>query len=67
MEPAENVNLTEEQIEEYLAAPTLCPFCKSPEIEGHSWEAGETASQEMLCLECGFEWQDIYVLSSITW
>jgi len=47
---------------------TLCPFCGSPDIEGGSVEldAGY-AAQNVACLKCQREWQDIYILSGFVY
>ena len=43
-----------------------CLFCNSLDIEGSSVEIGEhAATQEIVCLSCGKEWQDIYTLTDI--
>ena len=42
----------------------LCPFCGSSDIEGGSVEldAGY-ATQDVVCLKCEREWQDLYILA----
>jgi DNA uptake protein ComE-like DNA-binding protein len=43
---------------------TVCPFCKSQDIEGQevNINAG-SAWQEVSCNQCSQEWQDIYTLN----
>lgn len=41
-----------------------CPLCLGNQIEGQSIEVdGAVAWQEVSCLDCGGEWQDIYKLA----
>jgi hypothetical protein len=50
---------------EYLEqGGTVCPFCKSHDIEGQevNIDAG-TAWQDVSCNQCGEEWQDTYTLT----
>jgi hypothetical protein len=43
-----------------------CPFCKSEQLEGGPFDCNTgQAFQEMLCLECGRDWLDVYRLSAI--
>jgi hypothetical protein len=51
----------------YLAAGGVhCPFCHSAQIEGDSFEAeAGTVWQDVRCLDCGEEWQDLYTLTGI--
>lgn len=51
--------------EEYAQSQgLLCPFCKSHNIEGASpFEVtGNTAVQDVRCLDCGKEWEDVFRL-----
>lgn len=63
--------LTQAQIEAYVRTGTRCPRCLSHEIEAGPFETDErTLWCEVTCFNCGFRWDDIYVLSSIdptTW
>ena len=49
---------------EYLASSGECPFCSSSEVEGvGSMDIeGDTASNEISCLDCEQSWYDIYKL-----
>lgn len=55
---------TPEQEEEYVAnSGQFCPNCGSGQIEGEEWNAdGGTANQQVLCLNCGERWYDVYEL-----
>jgi transposase-like protein len=50
--------------EEYVKQNgTLCPRCKSKNIEAGEVEAGDVyALQEVTCVDCGKEWNDIFHL-----
>jgi len=45
-----------------------CPKCNSDQIEGSevTIDTGKTY-QEMTCLECNAQWEDIYDLTSFRW
>lgn len=46
------------------ASGGVCPYCGSENIEGGSIDIqGKTAQQEVSCLECGAEWNDVYHLA----
>lgn len=54
-------------IEKYMKSPTQCGFCGSGDIDGGFMEAdGGTASQKVLCSNCGAEWQDYYELKGVS-
>jgi hypothetical protein len=58
--------LTKEQVEAYLNASHLCPYCKSNRIEaGDKDYSGNGISQEIECLSCERRWTDIYELVSV--
>jgi transposase-like protein len=42
-----------------------CPFCHSKDIEGHSGEFGQHASQQVSCMDCEREWIDVYKLVDV--
>ena len=54
--------------EEYVQhSGTRCPFCRSRNILAGSFEAaGRTSWQNVSCDDCGFSWQDEYVLTGWT-
>ena len=56
--------LTQNNIEDYIKENcNRCPFCDSQDIDGQSWDYDEgRVSQEVICLECGGCWEDIYSL-----
>lgn len=59
--------LTDEQIQAYLGASHKCPYCRSPDIVGGSYEhEGDHIYQDVKCLACGPTWTDEYTLSGIT-
>ena len=48
---------------EYSAISSHCPVCGSHEIEGGSFDVtARFAAQEVSCLVCGAEWEDLYEL-----
>lgn len=52
-------------ITEYVMRKGVCcPRCRSEDIQGNEVDIDEgTASQEMTCSNCGFEWLDVYTLT----
>ena len=53
--------------EEYLDDPSLCPFCKSSDIEGDSITIDNgSCSQAIRCTVCGAKWWDGYQLTEFT-
>jgi len=43
----------------------VCPFCKSPDIEGQEVTIEDGAAyQKCSCLECEKGWEDRYVLTT---
>jgi len=59
-------SLTEKQKEEYLKDSSVCPFCKSSNIEGGPVEInGNEADQRVSCNECNKSWIDIYTLTEV--
>jgi len=59
--------VTEKQIEKYIEKRGVhCPKCESQNIEGDSFDVDENgANQQMACIDCDFEWFDIYKLVGI--
>lgn len=56
----------EEQADYVREGYGQCPYCKSDQIEGGSWEnEGNIVWQRVSCFDCGRSWQDIYELSNI--
>ena len=52
---------------EYVAAEgTMCPVCKSHELEGEESEFGgqavDEATMKVQCVRCNAEWVDVYKL-----
>lgn len=48
---------------EYRESFAHCPQCDSDEIEGDSFDCtGDAVTQEVTCLKCGAEWEDVYTL-----
>lgn len=46
-----------------LGRGTRCPVCRSENIEGGSVEVDAgAATQEVYCVDCGSEWEDVYSL-----
>jgi hypothetical protein len=43
----------------------MCPFCLSDNIEGDTLQSDGGVWQNVRCLDCGGEWQDIYTLTAI--
>lgn len=40
-----------------------CPYCRSKNIEGHQHDySAEYVYQNIVCLDCGKEWTDVYKL-----
>jgi hypothetical protein len=58
---------TQEQIENYIkGGDGKCPKCESINITGGHVEIdGDEAVQGVLCGDCEFEWEDVYILSEI--
>lgn len=55
----------EEREKHYLECMGLrCPYCNSANINADSWN-GDTATQDVICDECGRHWKDCYELSGI--
>lgn len=54
--------------EEYLEnGGTRCPVCGSDHLSGEQFEAEPgSASQLIICNDCGSSWSDVYTLSGIT-
>jgi hypothetical protein len=50
---------------EYKASgASICPKCKSDQIEGGSFDVDSNhCTQELACLDCNFEWVDQYTLT----
>lgn len=50
--------------EEYVAKGGVrCPFCESHGLTGLGFDVTSgLATQEIVCIECGASWRDIYVL-----
>lgn len=64
----EQMDITVDTIEEheYLRNSSKCPKCKSDQIEGGSIEIeGNTAFQNVQCLDCDFDWNDLYTLTGM--
>jgi hypothetical protein len=61
------VKLTEEQKQAYIQGRSGgCPYCKSNNIEGDSYEMhGNCVSQPISCLDCERQWEDVYTLTGI--
>lgn len=59
--------LTKEEKEFYIrGGGNHCPFCGSIDIEGgHSEADSGFFCQDVTCLSCHKEWQDIYTLTDI--
>lgn len=57
--------LTPEQWAAYQAESGECPFCRSSNIEGGPMEFYSGPCQKIACLECGAEWDDVYILKTI--
>jgi len=58
--------LTTEQKDQYLSNNgAMCPFCQSDNIEGDTLQSDGDVWQNVRCLDCGREWQDIYTLTAI--
>ena len=60
--------LTPQRVKAYCqGGGIICPFCESDNIEGQSAaEVNEgLTTQEVRCLDCGQEWEDVSVLSGI--
>jgi hypothetical protein len=48
----------------YLIDPSRCPICGEQQIEGRDTDYLMAAmTQEMSCLMCGAQWQDVYKLT----
>lgn len=59
--------LTQNKVNKYvLDGGCECPFCGSTQIEGREVEVmAGSAFQEMSCLACGAEWDDVYHLVGV--
>lgn len=59
--------MTKEQKESYIqSGGARCPFCGSEDLDGHGVNIDSgTASQEMMCTDCGQGWFDIYTLTNV--
>lgn len=59
--------LTPEQKAKYIESGfNHCPLCKSDDIETDKAEFhGNSATQNVRCMDCGAEWEDTYILSNI--
>jgi C4-type Zn-finger protein len=58
--------LTEQQKTDYLNSSSLCPYCKSSNINAERIEAdGESAWGEVECEDCGERWTDVYTLTDV--
>lgn len=57
--------MTPEQREKYIAqGGTRCPYCGSEDLDGKGVQIDRgTATQEVMCTDCGNGWTDIYVLA----
>lgn len=67
-EKANREKFTTAQVEKYIASGgVICPACGSHDIGGASIgvEAGH-AFQNVSCNDCGADWTDEYILTSIT-
>ena len=58
------MELTGQQIKEYIAHPNKCPYCGSDNITAYNWE-GENATQDVYCNVCVRGWCDCYKLVGI--
>jgi transposase-like protein len=59
-------SMTEKQKEEYLKDSSVCPFCKSSNIEGEAVEIdGNGANQRVGCVDCNKSWIDYYTLTEV--
>lgn len=60
------VRFAQKQIERYAENPNQCPFCGFENIEAGPLEAdGRTAWSNVICHDCGAEWQDVYRLVGV--
>ena len=58
--------LTFAQRQAYLANPSLCLFCSSPDIEVVSYDgSGPAPCYQIRCETCGREWNDVYDLVDV--
>lgn len=53
---------------EYLKCPNRCPCCNSDNLRSYEKEINELSQipeihQDILCLDCGETWTDIYTLT----
>lgn len=57
--------MTKEQKESYIqSGGACCPFCGSEDLDGHGVDINSgTASQEVMCTDCGEGWFDVYTLT----
>jgi hypothetical protein len=65
--PDSNEPLTSEMVRRYIADHgALCPFCRSPEIEGGRLDAeADCAWAPVSCAACGRRWQDVFHLGAL--
>jgi transcriptional regulator NrdR family protein len=58
---------TREQIKKYKACPNGCPACHSYETQMEDREHSDDGKiyERIVCLGCGEEWYDVYVLKTI--
>ena len=59
--------MTEDQATRYIqSGGTHCPHCGGVDLDGKgvSIDAG-TATQEVMCTDCGRGWTDVYTLSHV--
>lgn len=59
--------MTEEQRAEYIKqGGTHCPYCDGRDLDGKGIHVNAgTATQEILCTDCGNGWQDVYTLTHV--
>ena len=56
--------VTPEQKAAYLIDPTVCPFCKSDDVNSHSIDCEESAAS-VSCGDCGKHWKDVYKIQLV--
>lgn len=59
--------MTEEARASYIqSGGACCPFCGGEDLDGHGVNIDSgTASQEVMCTDCGQGWFDIYTLTNV--
>lgn len=59
--------LSEETRKAYIeSGATKCPHCGSEDLDGKGVDIDSgTASQEVMCTDCGEGWVDIYTLTHV--